>query len=143
MTLNIFRSESLSDTMGVDSTNSFYIGHNKRSTLEQIAEFFLANTDTSKWFSNVKVYFTSTSGEDFYTGTNGFSAKMYYGSLEPNSKVWSKIDDGNELYIGRIGGPSSADTSFKKIWIKTKCSNFAEVGIYDIDLAISFVEHSI
>lgn len=142
MAIQLYQNADNNSVIGTDSTDALYVGHNKRSTLEKVTPFFLKNEDTSKWYSNVEISFTST-GEEYYSGTNGFSAKMYYGELEPNSKVWERITAGDKLSIGRLGSPSGADTSFKKVWIKTSNSNYAEVGLYDIDLSISYAEHTI
>lgn len=143
MSLKLYQAQSTNYLIGTSQSDSLIQGHNRRGNFPTIQEVYIQSTSTSEWYSNIEIYTTSTSGDDYYSGAAGFGVKLYYGVLQPSYKVWDQIPFGNREYISNIGTNGDPDLSYKSLWIYSHTPTNAEEGLYNFNIVIKSAQHPV
>jgi hypothetical protein len=139
--LRIYSTNDESTYIDTSGTRNLYDGHNKRNNQSVVRTFYIRNTEVLEWLSNV--YVSATSTTIALNGNEGFGVKFYYGSLEPTERVWASLGYNVPIFINNIGTSAQADTSFKKLWMRTEISPYIDVGMYDAQLKTTYIRHAV
>lgn len=143
MSLNIFKTNDTSYAVGTDQESSFVIARNRKSNYPLVKKLYLASTSTNTWHSNIRVYGTTTSSLNVIDGSEGYGLKLYYGSLEPSTRLWDQISYGNTAMINNVGTSGTADNNMYPLWVCMYVPSNSELGLYPFDLVITSVEHPV
>ena len=142
MSLSLYIDSSENTPVGTSLSDSYIIGHNRRTNHPVVKKVFVRNDSTSHWYSGVSIQCTSTNIS--VEGNDGFGIKFYNGELEPTERQWNQLDYNYPAKFNNIGTSGSFDTSFDNFfWMRVEVASTVDVARYDGNFLISFTEHSV
>lgn len=141
--LQIYKDDSTDYPVGNTDEEALIVGKNKKGLFRTIKKVYLGHDDNTKWYSDIRIYCTSQGSMDLINGQDGYSVKLYSGTLTPSDYLWERIHPGNQVVISQIGESGNPDLNFKPLYITFESPSDAYTGIYDFEIVIEALERAV
>ena len=132
-----------------DQTNPVITTHNGKDGDVSTVALFLRNSDSTKWYSNIKItpvdlIDANPYGDVGYIET-GWGVKLSKGGVEPTTAEWEDIDWGDYIEMDNIGSDGNGNIgTYYTFWYLISCPpNESAKNKSDIVLKVEFTENAV